>query len=252
MAERKSIIEEFNSTKERRARDSQRRLAMSSNITSVLFNEVEKIFAQSRATVLELKERLTPINVFKKIVDKQAKTYLEEPKRKSEKIDPKDDEQINILEEMLMLNLMMQSVESNLVASGRVLIEIMPAPGMFDVSVIESEYYMVHEIGGEIIQVLKAYRIDEFDPAKSRFELWNMTSVETIDGYGNILNSYENVNQIIPFVNVSNVFSKSDSEDRDTLRLSKMIPIICSDISYAIKYQAWSCLLYTSPSPRDS
>ena len=237
---RKKIADKFLETKNIRIRDHQRTNLLNANLVDVITQDARKMF--SKQTADEIIERMTPINVFRKIVTKQAKTYLEEPTRSNTKKDEGDSEQVQHIVEMINLNDLMDMVEERLVSHKRVMVGLGFDGEKFEPEILEPEYYYVDGFPANPNFVVKATLLDLSDLTQLELVVIYKDRIEVIDGHGAVKSTTENNLGFIPYFEIGASIATVQPEDRDTLTMSKIIPIIASDVSYVIKYQAWSVI----------
>lgn len=201
----------------------------------------------------QIKERVIPINVLKRITQKTSRSYLTNPQRL---VDEKYEGDVNFYTNILYLNAQMQRADSYaslfkgyaiepFVLYGAPKIRILPYDRFLPYSddPVDSTYMTefvkfmgkrkIYKNGKETIrEVYHIYSNEEF-----------ISVDEEGDTVGEDLVENEGINPygVIPFVygNRGNDIL-IPTQDTDTLALTKMIPLILTDLSGAVLFQCFS------------
>lgn len=210
----------------------------------------------SEKTFESTKHRIPPINVLKKVVDKQSKIYVEPPKR--DIVNGSEEEKVSLgeLTDMMALNQGMQSANEifNLAKSvavepfldkGKPSLRVLPPDQFFVVSTDKvnplNPTHFVKLMGKMKIndkerEIFHAYTDDEFliydDQNEIRMDLMAKYENEGVNHY-----------KKIPFVYINrSKYTLIPTRDTDTLAMTKLIPVLLSDCNYASMYQSFSII----------
>lgn len=207
-----------------------------------------------------IKTRVAPINVLKRIVDKLSKIYMQSPTRRVEGGNDQDKELLGWFEDCLKIDRRMNTANEffNLFkncllqpvldeSTGTPLLRVIPSDRFLPFStnridptkptnILTFEGKAKATNGSGQVDVYGAYSADEWLMFDSNKEVR-----QDLMGGSDGVNPYE----VLPFVYVNRsenlLIPKPDS---DTLTMTKIIPILLSDLNYAVLFQAFS-VLYT-------
>jgi hypothetical protein len=210
-------------------------------------------------TVTELNNRLIPINLSQKILNKLAQVYKTKVVRKAKDRHEGDQENIEFLEESMRIDTIMKESNVHFKNYKRDLLEpYVNEKGEIKLRTLDRHTYEVfsHSLLSPHIPdtVIKILQWDDSDPKNSLLAFWTDEQFLIVNGKGEIaqqtmleLNNLDGVNPygVLPFVYINQ--STQDVipiADDDLLRMSVAIPLLLSDLAFSIKYQAWS-VIYT-------
>lgn len=202
--------------------------------------------------------RITPINLLKKIIDKLSKIYQEIPIRIVEEGSNTDTELLTWYEKSFRVNQKMNVSNEFFNLFKASLVQVYLWNGMPQIRAIPNHKFIVHSYDrvdptkpthytlimgkrtsgtGEIIEIYHTYTDEEFLVWSSRKEVL----IEDMIAFGNP----EGIN---PFGKAPFVYTNRSANlltpkpDSDTLRMTKIIPILISDLNYAVKFQSFSIM----------
>lgn len=214
----------------------------------------------SKNSFSQVLQRIAPINVLRRIVDKLSKIYMESPNRRVEGGNEKDAELLSwFVEEMkvdrkmnvgneffnLFKNCLLQPLLDP--DAKKPILRIIPS-NMFvpfttnRVDPTKPTHYLTVEdkflnADGSETQIFGAYSKDEW----CLFDAEDQVRVDIMATYGEEAASGINPYGVLPFVYVN----RSENlliplPDDDALQMSKVIPIVLSDLNFAVMYQCFS------------
>lgn len=221
----------------------------------------------SAQTFDQLQHRVTPINVLKRVVDKLSQIYNEPPGRYIGNVEddaqptPRDEKDMELVEYYSnafdintkmqsaneLFNLFKSSVLEPYVKDGKPKLRALPASKYL---VWSSDPVDPHEpthfikfmgtrksAAGEIMSVYHVWTKDEFLPITSRGEV--------LQDYLNEMGNPTGINPIgmfpVVYINRSK-YTLVPTIDTDTLRLTKVLPILISDLAFSVMYQTFSII----------
>lgn len=255
----KSKLEIINSdeSKKQKVEEYEKFLVYNGKIKGLLERAIKKEFKKPE-TLQELFNRLLPLNIARKIIDRLSKVYEAAPVREPVDKSEFDKEILENLEDMLDINRIGKLANRDFKLFKKVLIEIyiddfgfprlrtLPAHTYYPFS----DSLVNPTIPSTIFKVIQ----QNTDPRKSIYQVWSDDTFVVVDGTGEIrreymlaLNNPDGINpyETLPFIYI--VDSQIDIEpiqDDDLVAVSLVVPIILTDVAFAIKFQAWS-LIYT-------
>jgi hypothetical protein len=203
-----------------------------------------------------IKDRVLPINVLTRIIDKLSKVYNTEPSR--EVNNESDQKGLEFLETELDINLVMSMADeySHLfkgyalepfIDEGKAGVRVLPYDRFLVIGQDPKNPLKVTDFikfmgertirvadGQKKVKVYHAYTKDEFIPFDSDGNLWvdDLDGNDGVNPYGRIPFVYGNRSRqtIIP------------TQDTDIIQLTKMIPVLLSDMGGAIMFQCFSII----------
>jgi hypothetical protein len=213
----------------------------------------------SEQSYAQMKTRISPINVLKRLIDKLSKIYAKSPKRNVIGGVDKDIELVTFYSDSMALNTYMSMANEFFNLFKTVAIEPFLDQGKPKLRVLPSDRFFVYSndivnpmrpthfvkiMGktydrkkGKDVTILYLYTDEEFLIIDDEGEVQSdaMVRADIADG----VNPYG----AIPIVYVNR--SRHDlipKQDTDTLAMTKLLPILISDLNFAIKFQAFSIL----------
>lgn len=249
-----------NTASQQRINDRDRWLMYNGAIQDIVEKSILKEFKPE--TVKELINRLIPINVQQKIINKLANVYNEAPERYIVDGNELDNELLNNYETSMDLDSRMKEANRYFKLFKRNLSEIyldeFGCPGIRNLPRHTYEVFSHSLVSPEIPDlVVKFIRVDR-DPNESRFAFWTDLEHLIVDGNGKTVAAemvkMENPNginpiKILPFIYTNeSTFSVNPIPDDDLLRMAIVFPLLISDLAFAIKYLSWS-VVYTVGAP---
>lgn len=207
--------------------------------------------------------RVAPINLLKRIIDKLSKIYAKPPVRKLEKENESDKKLLSFYEREIDINTVMGGSNGangffNLFKSvwvepfldlGKPNLRVLPAERFFvysndKVNPLRPTHFVkvmgksVNAMGAEVT-VFHAYTKDEFLPFDQEGNILNQVLIDLdnpagVNGLGMLPGIYINRSKY-------NLIPKPDT---DTLRLTKLVPVILSDLNFALMFQCFA-IIYT-------
>jgi len=226
-------------------------------ILEVVYEAILREFKKPE-TIVELKNRMIPINIVQKIINKLAMVYKSAPMRKAADGNEDDNELIQIYEDGLNINRCMKSANRHFKLYKRALVEMyLGEKGVPSMRALRRGTYEVFsssaidpQIPDTVLKILKW----DHDETKRVFEWWTDQDFLITNGKGvplrfqmEEMGNPTGVNPygVLPFQYIN----ESDTDliplpDDDLLKVGIAIPLLLSDVAFASKYQAWS-MIYT-------
>jgi hypothetical protein len=256
----KGFLEDFNSPEKRILRDEdlKRSLVYNGKIKEVVQDAIRKEFKKPE-TIIELNNRLIPINIVSKVIWKLSQVYNEAPIRKPYDGNEDDSELLSSYEQEMCIDKVMKEVNAHFKLYKRALIEIYRnkygRPAIRPIDRPSYEVYSTSAISPEIPDVvLKVIHWDDGDLKKCVLIWWSDESFLITDGAGKKneseharINNPDAVNPygVLPFVYINQSLTRLvPMPDDDLIKTGIAVPLLLSDLSFASKYQAWS-MIYT-------
>jgi hypothetical protein len=212
----------------------------------------------------QIKYRVTPVNILKRLIDKLSKIYKEAPKRDLSSTNEKDLDAFNFYMNSMNINMIMQQGNEFFNLFKSCLLEPYLDGDTPRLRVIPSDRFVVcsydnvnpnkpthiAKIMGKVKKnyvdpetkqasettLIYMYSADEFLIVESdgtvRTDLMDAAGSDGTNPYG-----------VLPFVYVNRshhiLMPKADS---DTLAMTKLIPVLLSDLNYAVMFQSFSII----------
>jgi hypothetical protein len=207
-------------------------------------------------TVTSLIDRVVPINIVQKIINKLSAVYRESPIRYPVDGDDLDQEIIDFYTEEMSLNRIMKHANRMFKLHKHVAIEpYVCSEGEPRVRALPSHTYTPYSddpIEPNKATILVKHLLMNQDPSKSRHAIWSAQEHWIVDGAGKIvaeeMNAMNNPEGINPYGVLPFVFIK-DSDDlliplaNDDLRNMQIcISLLLTDLNLASKFASWSII----------
>jgi hypothetical protein len=236
----------------------QKYLIYNGQLVPIIEAAIRKEFSKED-TINELMHRLLPLNIMRKIIAKTAQVYLEPAQRSVLDGNEGDLELLESYEDMALVNIKMKEANKYFKLFKKSLVELYVCElGYPKLRVLPPHTYYTFssssvspEIPDNVWKVLES----NIDPSKTKYAIYTDTQFVIIDGNGNILRTemlkLQNEQGINPFGTMpfayvvdSSISTEPIPEDA-LLRFSIVIPILLTDLAFAIKYLSWA-IIYTS------
>lgn len=216
----------------------------------------------SRSSFKAMEHRIAPINLLKRVIDKLSKIYNKAPLRWLEIESENDQELLNYYMKSMgvdesgmtfneLFNLFKNSAWEPFVKNGKPALRVIPSNRFLVYSTDKVDptepTHFIKLMGTENIivnsqekkvNVLYIYTADEFLPVG-----YDGNDVFVLDSVLNENENPEGINPygVLPFVYINQSKHTLISPiDTDTLRMTKIFPIILSDMNFAVMFQAFS------------
>lgn len=245
-----AIAKTIKSEKKMRKVEFEKFLMYNGAVKSVVEKAIKSEFKR-KETITELMNRLVPLNIMKKIVDKLAGVYKEAPTRSVANEDTEEQKVLDMLEDSLEINVMMKEANRDFKRSKKALIEIYrddeenPA-----LRVVPPHLYRAFAIRKK--KKSKPNVIAKIDEANECLYIWSDESYFITDLDGEIkkdrmveLNNEQAENDygVLPFVYINESSNSIDPiQDDDLYGISMIIPLLLTDLLFGLKYQCWSMI----------
>lgn len=210
----------------------------------------------------QIKHRAAPINVLKRLIDKQSKIYIAPPMRETDSDADKDKELLEWYCKKFDINTNMQMANEFFNLFKTCAIEPYLDNGCPKLRILPSDRFFVYSTDPiaptkptHFVKIMgKLFQTDTSGKDLVRTILYVYTDEEflAIDERGaivqEIMDRIENPDGINPFGRIPFVYinrSRHDlipKPDTDTLAMAKLIPVLLSDINYAVMYQCFSII----------
>lgn len=252
----KEKIELINSPemKNLRIEDFKRFQVYNGNLKKIVEDAIRKEFKQPKQ-IEGLLERVVPINIMRRIINKLAGLYIEAPVRNPRSKDESDQELVEIYEDSMSLNQRMKeanryfkmwkrNVARPFVADGKPMLRNIPK---FQYEVF-SDNMLQPEIPDTYVEILR----EDKDVEKSLYAFFTADENKIVNGKAQLqtgmmkqMNNPDGKNELgilpIVYINESSV-SVNPLPDDDLLRMSILIPLLLTDLAFASKYLTWSII----------
>lgn len=204
---------------------------------------------------LNMRDRIAPINILTKIVDKMSTIYNVPPVRKIANGTDQDSELLSWYEDILDINTSMNDGTELFNLSKSHLIQPFAHNGLPRIRQIANDSFFV--ISTDKIDPLTPTHIitfdaDSEDPSKVKFYAYSNDSfaVFNLDGELDLYEMAQSQNEdgINPLLTLPFIYSNQSRfnllprPDSDVLTMTKLLPILLSDLNYAVKFQAFSII----------
>jgi len=237
--------------------DLKRSYVFNGKIKQVVQDAIKQEFKKPE-TILELNNRLIPINIVAKAIWKLAQVYNEAPLRKPYDNNEDDSMLVSQYEQEMKIDRTFKEVNAHFKLYKRALVEIYQdrfgRPALRPVDRPNYEVFSTSTISPEIPDIVIKIVKHDPNPKKTRLVWWSDESHFITNGKGEVLsdemakiNNPDGVNPygVLPFVYINQSQTQIvPFPDDDLLRTGIAIPLLLSDLSFASKYQAWS-MIYT-------
>lgn len=218
--------------------------------------KIRQEFKESDA-VTELSGRLVTLNIMKKVIDKSAGVYVEAPSRVVVDENASDTELLEMYEDATRINMAQKESNRHIKMFKRCLKKFYAdEKGRPRILVKPAHSYEVFNLGNQdpvspdmIIELIQ----EATDPKDQVLHWWSDESFWITDGKGQVkmedmaglMNAGINPVGSLPFEYLVDSSNELDPivED-DLLHLCISIPIVITDLFFALKYQCWS-IIYT-------
>lgn len=232
-------------------------LVYNGKIRGLLEDAIRKEFKKPE-TLNELFNRLLPLNIARKVIDRLAKVYETNPVREPIDGSEFDKEAIDYYEDVLDINRIGKLANRDYKLWKKALIEMyIDDSGYPRLRTLPAHTY--YAFSDSLVSptvpdsIFKIVRNDK-DPAKSIYQVWSEDTFVVVNGRAEIMRDYMiqlnnpdmiNPYGVLPFIYL--VDSQIDIEpiqDDDLVAVSLAVPVLLTDTAFGIKYQSWS-LVYT-------
>lgn len=256
----KQIKDERVNSEDRLKEDGQKYLMYNGQLDKIVKEIIFSEFKNPKM-IKELQNRIVPINIIKKMIDRLAKVYKNGALRSPVVMDDNDQELIDRYSEAFQINKTMSFCNQMTKLTKHSLLELyLDMDSVPRVRVLPSHTFFVYSDNyinpEDMTSVIKIVR-DGFDMEETdkRYSYWDAENHYIIDGAGAIkwaemaqFGNEEGINPFgeIPFVHVSQQFELLyPIRSNDITRIQTAICLLLSDTTVAQKYLSWATLLLT-------
>jgi hypothetical protein len=241
-----------------RVQDHKKWLMLNGHTHEILKEEIAREFKKPE-TIEDLQARILPLNILRKINEKQSGVYNEPPIRNVVDKNTDDEALVQSYTEVMALNLRMKEANKYFKLNKRTLMEVYAnekgEPQVRNLPKHTYEVYSFSKLSPSMPQlVCVILNDDKIDAEKSLFALWTDESYMVVNGRGDIkfdimqeLNNAELVNPYgkLPFVYINeSSLSVDPIQNDDLVKASIVVPLIITDLCFAQKYMSWG-IIYT-------
>lgn len=253
------IADDINSVQKKQLRkeDYQRFLMYEGKSKEIIEEAIHKEF-KSKNSIQELMNRLVPLNITQKIINKLGAVYNEDPIRKDTENDEMNNNLIQEIEHCTDMNIMCKEGNRYFKLYRRnlegIYLDDKGCPAIRNHPRHTYEVYSFNKKQPNKIDVVAIILKNDNDPSKQEIAVWSDESHIVINGKGEPIvdkmlavgnDKGENPFKVLPFVYNNGVtYGINPLSDDDLLRMSIVIPLLLTDLLFACKYQAWA-LIYT-------
>lgn len=243
----KKVIEDPQLVQERKA--NKRRYLMFNGSTKEVIEQAIKSEFKNENTIKELMNRLVPLNIMQKIINKLAGVYKEPPLRSVASKDEKEQEFLEVLEDGMELNMRMKEANRYFKMNKKALIEpFLDDNGIPSLRVLPAHTYECFSINTK--RKNQPNVIVKIDEVNERLIWWSDESHMVTNYKGDIVDGVlqDNPDFENPYGELHFEFINESSnsvcpiQDDDLLALSVAIPVILTDLLFGLKYQCWAII----------
>lgn len=235
---------------ERRKEDKKRYLMFSGATKEVIETAIKKEF-KNQNTIQELMNRLIPLNISQKIINKLAGVYKEAPLRSVASKDEDEQEMLETLEDCLDLNMRMKEANRFFKLNKKALIEpYLDDFGKPAIRVLPAHTY--HVFSYKTKKKSLPNIICKIDEVAEQLIWWSDESHWLTNYKGEVqedlMKTMDNAEGENPYGILQFEFINESSnsvcpiQDDDLLALSIAIPVILTDLMFGLKYQCWAII----------
>lgn len=250
-----SVIDVHN--QQRLEADKARFLIYNGKVRDVVEQAIRKEF-QKPETVSQLIQRIVPLNITQKIIQKLAGVYQQKPVRRPIDQNEADQILINLYEDSFQINQKMKFANRWFKLFKHCALEpFVDRDGIPRMRALASPMYT--PFSDDPIQpermtaFVKHIKMDTHDVHQMRLEVWTDEEFYIVDGAGNIvleemraLDNLEGVNPfgVIPFTYISEADDGNliPISDDDLVNMQITINLLLTDLAFASKFQLWSII----------
>ena len=246
-----------------RKEDQDRWLMYNGSIKGIVMEAIRKEFKKPE-TIIELENRLIPLNIPQKIINKLANVYLEPATRKSADQNELDQILLDSYIEALEINSRQKEANRYFKLFKRNLQSVYIGedgyPGLRNLPRHTYEVFSHSPVQPEIPDTIVIIQNpSESDREKVRLHFWTDENWVITNGHGKpmadeMTDNPEGINIYgkLPFVYInSSTYSVNPIPDDDLLRMGIIFPLLLSDLAYAIKYLSWAVIYVVGGSDQD-
>lgn len=255
----KEVMEIVNDThnRQRVADDSDRFIVYNGKLKEVIKRAISKEFSKPE-TVKQLFDRIVPINITQKIVDKLAAIYIQPPSRTASDKNQADQELIDLYSNSFKMNRNGKLANRYFKLHKHTLWQpFLDRDGIPKLRTLPSQTYTpLSEDRREPdrpTMIVKHLKFDP-EPERQRHEIWTDETFQIVDGNGAIdiqrMNELDNPEGINPFGRLPFVYVSDNTDgnlipisDDDLISMQLVISVLLTDLTFASKYQLWSVIV---------
>lgn len=203
-------------------------------------------------TVKELINRVIPINITQKIINKLGAVYLSQPLREPASLDEIDQASINTLEQTMELNTRMKFLNRMFKLSKMAAVEpYLNDQGIPALRILPSHTftpYSQSQIEPEKPTHMIKHVAFTGDKDKDRHIVWSETEHYMMTGEGIVIPNPLNPDNANPYGAIPIIYIKDGFDrliplqDDDLISMQIAICLLLTDLAFATKYQAWSLI----------
>lgn len=256
----KSIVDFINSQDmnagQRYNEDTLKYLIYNGRLKEIVAEKIQAEFEDPKQ-IMQLQERIVPINVIKKMVDKLGKVYKVEPIRRPMDLNPGDQDLISSHEASMMINNYMAYSNKMFKLQQQSLIKLYPDnAGNSRIRVLPSQAFTLFsddQVNPEKPTTVVEHMIYDDTEENQRFAVWTDKEHYIINGKGNVvladmraMNNEEGKNPygVLPFVHINqSIDMLYPIRPTDVISVQIAICLLLSDTALAQKYLSWATLL---------
>lgn len=251
------IVEKVNdhSLRRQRQEDADRWLMYHGKSLEIIEREFKREF-KKQETVEQLIKRITPINITQKVINKLSGVYVEDPIRFPVDRSEADAQKLDLYEAAMKVNQRMKEANRHFKQFKTALLEpFVDDEGRPDVRALPKHTYEVFcleckatDRPNVVVKILN----DSQEAHKQVLSIYTDESHIIVNGEKKILvdemRKLDNADGVNPYGTLPFVFINESShdvrpiQDDDLWRMAIVIPVLLSDLNYALKFQCWSII----------
>ena len=199
------------------------------HLEDVIYKETES--ENARKTILS---RMSPINILQKVVQKLSKVYLNDVRRKNKFDLDEVQEEIDAFEYNANLQSKLQKANEMYNLHGCVAIELLSDKTL---RILPAHTFLPFSASSEDDSRMTHF-IKLID--KNNYIIYDENSFVEVQGTNIIEEGVHNLG-MIPFIYLNkNEFMLKPFEDKDTLQMTYLLPLMLTDLNYALRFQSHS------------
>lgn len=219
---------------------------------------------KDQKAVTELQGRLVTLNFMKKIIDKSAGVYTEAPSRVVVDENETDEELLEMYEDATRVNMVQKEVNRHLKMFKRALkyfyADEKGRPRILVKPAHTYEVFNIKNVDPVAPDMIVEIKVDASDAKDQILHWWSDESFWITDGKGdvkleemaNLLNSGINSIGGLPFeYRVTSTTEIDPIVEDDLYHLCIAMPIVLTDLFFALKYQCWSIIYVINADGQD-
>lgn len=224
------------------------------NLLQYVLEDLQKQLSENSYETV--KHRVPPINVLRKVIDKQSKIYVKAPSRTIVKGKEKDNKNLTEFTNKLELNTKMQDSNEIFNLAKSVALEPFLDEGVPSIRILPPDKFFVYSVNKvnplkptHFVKCMGKQKVGSTDReifhayTDTEFLIYDDHNEERTEMMAEYDNDGTNAYKKIPFVYINR--SKhllTPKIDTDTLQMTKLVPILLADCNFCAMFQSFSII----------